>query len=65
MKNYDLIAIPIGEKSQQGNMTPGTIWSRTRSSWDHTSNSLTCKIIFPTYPSSPRNASIARSSGSS
>ena len=32
------IDIPIGEKSQQGNMTPGSIWSRTHSSWDQTSN---------------------------
>ena len=52
------ISIPNGEKYQQGNITPGSIWSRTRSSWDQTSNSLTCKIIFPTYPSSPRDASI-------
>ena len=45
------IAIPIGAKYQQGNMTPGNIWSRTRSSWDQTSNSLTCKIISqPTPP---------------
>ena len=42
------IAIPIRSKSQQGNVTPGYIWSRTRSSWDQTSNSLTWKISFPT-----------------
>ena len=57
------IAIPIGAKAQQENMPPVNIWSRTRSSWDQTSNSLTCKIIFPTYPSSPRHASIERYSG--
>ena len=32
------IDIPIRSKSQQGNVTSGSIWSRTHSPWDHTSN---------------------------
>ena len=58
------IAIPIGAKYQQGNVIPWSICLCMHSSWDQTSNSFTWKISFPTYPSSPRDASIARSSGS-
>ena len=32
------IAIPIVAKYQQVHVTPGSIWLRTRSSWDQTSN---------------------------
>ena len=32
------IDIPIRAKSQQGNVTSGSIWSHMRSPWDHTSN---------------------------
>ena len=44
------IVIPIGEKLQQGNVTPKSVWSRMCSFWYWTSNLLAWKIIFPASP---------------
>ena len=47
-EKLQFIAITIGAKYQQGNVTPVSIWSHTLSSWDQKSNSLTWKLSFPT-----------------
>ena len=57
------ITIPIVAQAQQINVTPDSVCSRTHSFQDRKINFLAWKIIFPTSPSSPRYASIARSGG--
>ena len=54
----------IGAQVQQVNVTSNSVWSCKCSFQDRTSNLLARKKILPTPPSSPRDASIAKSSGS-
>ena len=63
-EKLQFITTLIGAKYQQKNVIRGYICSTTLPSWDQASNPLTWKISFPTYPSSPRDAPIVRSSGS-
>ena len=58
------IAIPIGEQAQQINVTPDYVWFYACYFTDWKSNFLAQKTILPTSHSSPRYASIDKSSGS-